>query len=85
MGDDASSRPYPMGGSEKVRSKPHARLANVGIEELVMGDTTHDDDRPSLADRIRQAPTLEDAIREVLEDDSLTPADNEEGAGPGHD
>jgi len=37
-----------------------------------------------LADRIRQAPTLEDAIREVLEDDSLTPADNEEGADPGH-
>ncbi|MGE4533480.1 hypothetical protein [Halomonas sp.] len=50
-----------------------------------MSDTAHDDDRPSLADRIRQAPTLEDAIREVLEDDSLAPADNEEGAGPGHD
>ena len=46
-----------------------------------------DDDHPPLADRIRQAPTLEDAIREVLEDDSLAPADDgdeEEGAGPDH-
>lgn len=39
-----------------------------------------DDDRPPLADRIRQAPTLEDAIREVLEDESLAPADDSEGA-----
>lgn len=38
-----------------------------------MGDTTHDDDRPLMADRIRQAPTLEDAIREVLDGDSLAP------------
>ena len=73
-----------MGGSENPRSKPHGMLANVGVEALPMSDATHDDDRPPLADRIRQAPTLEDAIREVLEDDSLAPADNEEGAGPGH-
>lgn len=51
-----------MDDCENPRSKPHERLINVGIKELPMSDTTHDDDRPTLADRIIQAPILEDAL-----------------------